>query len=309
MTLLLALLLTLTQDADRIQELIHKLGSEDYSVREQATEDLRKIGKPAREALQKAADESDDPEVRQRAQTLLEDANKPEKPAPRRGAPVPSPVPGRPGVRASSVSVRVVNGDATYTIRPSDDLPTLTFHKAAAGSVKLEYRDEHGESTSVESPTLEAFLKDHDDLARKFGISADGIDYAGSRVSFKGRVGPDFKFPRFNFPLPPRRVPPPAPRAQENEPGFEVGGARLAPVDDAVRAQLDLPEGQGVVVTRVRPDSAAAALGLRKSDILLEIDGRKIASPEAAKGLLTRDSKVALLRKGKRETLGGRRDF
>ena len=31
MTLLLALLLTLTQDADRIQDLIRKLGSEDYA--------------------------------------------------------------------------------------------------------------------------------------------------------------------------------------------------------------------------------------------------------------------------------------
>lgn len=305
MTLLFALLLTLTQDADRIQDLIRKLGSEDYAAREQATEELKKIGKPAREALKKAADESGDPEVRQRAQALLDESAKPEKPAPRRAVPPPAPAPGRPGARGSSVSVRVVNGDSTYTIRPSDDLPTLTFHKAAVGPVKLEYTDDKGEAKSADAPTLEAFLKDHADLAQKFGITADGIDYAGSRVSFKGQGA----FPRFNLPPAPRRLPPPAPPAPDDEPGIEVAGARLAPVDDAVRAQLDLPEGEGVVVTRIAPNSAADALGLRKSDILLEIDGRKIASPESAKGLITRDSKVALLRKGKRETLGGRRDF
>jgi S1-C subfamily serine protease len=59
----------------------------------------------------------------------------------------------------------------------------------------------------------------------------------------------------------------------------------------------------------VEPGSVAEALGLRKSDILLEIDGQKLASPESAKGRITRDSKVALLRKGRRETIGGRKDF
>jgi hypothetical protein len=308
MTIVLALLLTLAQDADRIQDLIRKLGSEDYATREQANEELKKIGKPAHEALKKAADESSDPEVRQRAQALLDEPSKPEKPAPRRAVPVPPGPPGRPGVRGSSVSVRTVNGDSTYTIRPADDLPTLTFHKAAAGPVKLEY-PENGETKTADAPTLDGFLKDHADLAQKFGITADGIDYAGSRVSFKGQGMPDFAFPRFNFPPPQRRLPPPAPPGGDEESGPAVAGARLAPVDDAVRAQLDLPEGQGVVVTRVEPGSVAEALGLRKSDILLEIDGRKLASPESAKGLITRDSKVALLRKGRRETIGGRKDF
>ncbi len=299
MMLLLALLLTLPQDADRIRELIQKLGSEDFTAREQATEELKKIGAPAREALKKAADESGDPEVRQRAQALLDE---PEKPAPRRALP---PAPGRPALRDSSVSVTTVNGDSTYILRPSTDLPTLTFHKAAVGLVKLEYTDEKGVSKSADAPTLEAFLKDHADLAKQFGVTAEGIVYGDCRVSFKGRGRPDFAFPRFNLPPPPRRLPPPA----EEEPGILVGGARLTPLDEASRAQLDLPEGQGVVVTKVEPGSAADALGLRKSDILFEIDGKKIASPDAAKGLITSESKVTLLRKGKRETLGGRKDF
>src|SRR3981081_607084 len=128
MTLMLALLLTLCQDPDRIQDLIRKLGSEDYATREQATQELQKMGKPARAALQKAAEESDDPEVRQRAQTLLDEKPRSAKPAPRKVVPVPPPAPGR-GVRGSTVSVTTINGNSTYSIRPSDDTPPLTLHK------------------------------------------------------------------------------------------------------------------------------------------------------------------------------------
>lgn len=303
MTLILALFLGLLQDQDRIQDLIRKLGSDDYATREQATEDLQKIGKPARQALQKAAEESDDPEVRQRAQALLDEKPRGEKPTPR---PLPPPAPGRQGFRGSAVSVTTINGDSTYSIRPFDDTPPLTFHKAAAGMVKMDYKDEKGDPQSAESATLEAFLKDHAELAQKFGITENGIDYAGSRVLFKGQAMPDFGFRPFNAPGAPRRVPPPpAPRREEPAP---VAGAVLEPVDEAVRSQLDLPEGQGVVVTQVIPGGVAEGLGLKRSDILLDVDGRAVVSPESVKGL-TRDSKVTLLRKGKRETLGGRKDF
>jgi len=297
MTLLAALLIAFAQDQDRIQDLIRKLGSDDFSVRELATEELKKIGKPAQDALKKAAAESEDPEVRQRAKSILEEA--PKAPAPRRA------LPGRPGFRGSSVSVRSVNGDTTYTITPGDGSAVLTFHKAAAGPVKLDYTDDKGDAKSAEAPTLEAFVKDQKELAQKFGISEEGIDYAGSRVSFKGVGVPNFNFPRA-LPQRPPRVPPPA--AEEDQ-GTRVAGATLEAVDEATRAQLDIPEGQGAVVTRVAPGSAAETLGLKKHDVLLEIDGRKIASPEAAKGLITPESKATVLRRGKKETLGGRKDF
>ncbi|HVR87836.1 MAG TPA: HEAT repeat domain-containing protein [Planctomycetota bacterium] len=302
MTLILTLLVTLAQDQDRIQDLIRKLGSEDYATREQASLELQKIGKPARPALEKAAETSEDPEVRQRAQSLLD-----EKPAPRKTAPVPPPAQDRQGFRGSAVSVSTINGNSTYAIRPFDDTPPLTFHKSAAGSVKLDYTNDQGEAKSAEAPTLAAFLADHAELAQKFGISENGIDYAGSRVLFNGRARPDFAFPPFNGPLPPRRVPnPPAPRTEEGAP---IAGALLDAVDDATRSQLDIPDGQGAVILKVVPGGVADALGLKKSDILLEIDGRKIDSPQSVKGLMTRESKVTLLRKGRQETLGGRKDF
>jgi hypothetical protein len=311
MTYVAALLIAFTQqDQDRIQDLIRKLGSDDFATREQASEELKKAGKPAREALQKAADESEDPEVRQRARTILEDTARAEKAPPRKT--LPAPLPGRPGVQGlggSSVTVRSINGDSTYVISPGDGSPVLTFHKAAAGSVKLDYADEKGESKSAESATLAAFVKDHKELAEKFGISEDGINYAGSRVSFKGNGLPPFAFPRFPVPQRPGRVPPPLPLPAEEEEGTPVAGALLGGVDDSLRAQLDIPEGQGAVVLRVTPGGLAEVLGLRKNDVLLEVDGKKIASPEAAKGLITKESSAVVLRKGKRSTLSAKKDF
>lgn len=55
-----------------IQSLVQDLGHERYDVREEATEKLRRIGLPALEALERAA-ESDDPEVRTRARNVLRD--------------------------------------------------------------------------------------------------------------------------------------------------------------------------------------------------------------------------------------------
>ena len=304
MTFVAAMILSLAlQDQDRIQDLIRKLGSDEFTTREQASEDLKKAGKSAREALRKAAEESEDPEVRQRARTILEDLAKAEKPAPPRRL-----VPGQGGLQGfSGVSVRTVNGDSTYTITPGDGSPALTFHKAQAGQVKLDYI-EGGEAKSASSANLDAFLKDHKDLAQKYGVSEEGIDYGGSRVSFKGQMFPKFNAPLFPLPQRQNRVPPPPVPLDEDE-GTPVAGAILSPVEEPLRAQLDIPEGQGAVVTKVTPGSLAAALGLRKSDVLLEIDGRKVSSPEAAKGLITKDSTAVVLRKGKKETLGPKKDF
>src|SRR5205085_5823822 len=189
-----------------VQELIRQLGSDDFATREQASEELKKIGKPAREALQKAAEENADPEVRQRAKTLLEDTAKapPRKAVP---SPTPPPAPGRQGGFGSSVTVMSANGDSTYTITPGDGSPVLKFQKSASGAVKLDYLDDKGESKVAESAGLESFVKDHAELAQKFGITEEGINYAGSRVSFKGRAIPPFNNAPFRFPLRPGRAP------------------------------------------------------------------------------------------------------
>ena len=56
----------------KIAELIRRLGDAQFLVRETATAELVKVGEAARPQLQKAARESDDAEVRQRAQHILD---------------------------------------------------------------------------------------------------------------------------------------------------------------------------------------------------------------------------------------------
>jgi hypothetical protein len=294
--------------AKKIADLVRQLGHDEYAAREKASQELRKIGKPAEEALRKATS-SEDPEVRARARALLDDlaqAEKPKAEAPRR-APQPN-LPGFRGgfgARGSSVQVTSVNGDSTYKIAPGDGSPGITLVKGRAGGVKLEYTDEKGATKSAEAESLEKFLKDHKELAETYGITEEGIDYGGARVSFKGgafggvpalpRV---FRF-RQGFPF------------QEEEEG-RAGGASFEKPSDALRAQLEIPAGQGLVVSRVEEGSDAAALGLRKSDVLLEIDGKKVGSVQDARDGLRKAASIVVLRKGKRETLSPappRKDF
>jgi serine protease Do len=60
---------------------------------------------------------------------------------------------------------------------------------------------------------------------------------------------------------------------------YYIGISVNAP-DDAVRAQLGLPEGQGVVVNDVVSGSPAEAAGIKKHDVVLELNGKPIDKPE-----------------------------
>jgi len=55
-------------------------------------------------------------------------------------------------------------------------------------------------------------------------------------------------------------------------------GLECYPVDDALRAHLDLPEGQGLLVAQTAPDSPAAEAGLRRYDVLVHADEKPLKS-------------------------------
>ncbi|KAF0242954.1 MAG: PBS lyase HEAT domain-containing protein repeat-containing [Planctomycetota bacterium] len=59
-------------DEKKIGELIEKLGSSDWDERAAAAKELEAIGKPAADALKKAMDSADDPEVKVSAKRLLQ---------------------------------------------------------------------------------------------------------------------------------------------------------------------------------------------------------------------------------------------
>ena len=54
-------------------------------------------------------------------------------------------------------------------------------------------------------------------------------------------------------------------------------GISVAPADEVMRAQLKLPEGTGVIVTDVMPDSPAEEAGVERYDLILNVDGHPVA--------------------------------
>lgn len=84
-------------------------------------------------------------------------------------------------------------------------------------------------------------------------------------------------------------------------------GVSLDPADDALRAQLGLPPGQGVLITDVVAGSPAEKAGVHKHDVVLELAGKPVANPEelARQVQAARDTPTTLrlLRAGKPMTL------
>jgi membrane-associated protease RseP (regulator of RpoE activity) len=80
-------------------------------------------------------------------------------------------------------------------------------------------------------------------------------------------------------------------------------GLELADADDALRAQLELPSGQGVVVVAVKPGSLAEHAGLKLNDVLLNLGDEPASNVASAKKVLLGLGKgaleVKLIREGK----------
>jgi hypothetical protein len=93
---------------------------------------------------------------------------------------------------------------------------------------------------------------------------------------------------------------------QESRLGVHIDRPSATLVD-----QLDLPREQGVVIGQVMPNSPADKAGLKRHDILLELNGKPVPSkPEEVTKLVAgikagTPFDAVVLRKGKRETIKG----
>ena len=80
-------------------------------------------------------------------------------------------------------------------------------------------------------------------------------------------------------------------------------GVSLEPIEDALRTQLGLAAGQGVVISDVVKDSAAEKAGVQKHDLALELGGKPVGTPEALAHQVQENknapSTLKLLRAGK----------
>jgi membrane-associated protease RseP (regulator of RpoE activity) len=83
-------------------------------------------------------------------------------------------------------------------------------------------------------------------------------------------------------------------------------GVATESLDAALAAQLGLGEKDGITVTTTVPDSPAAKAGIGNFDILLEVDGVKLDSPQTLRELIRGKAegdvaKITLLHKGERK--------
>jgi membrane-associated protease RseP (regulator of RpoE activity) len=94
-------------------------------------------------------------------------------------------------------------------------------------------------------------------------------------------------------------------------PGDGRLGVEVAKPSPALADQLDLPEGEGLVVRAVKPDSAAAKAGVKEHDILLELNGQPVPDEASkfaklvAKAEAKKPMKAVVMRKGRKQTLEG----
>ena len=92
-------------------------------------------------------------------------------------------------------------------------------------------------------------------------------------------------------------------------PGSGRLGAQVEKPTDASLAQLDLPNGQGLVCTNVPADSTAGKAGIKPHDILFEVNGKSVPNDVLQFIENLKDVKpdqavdIVVLRKGKKETI------
>jgi len=80
-------------------------------------------------------------------------------------------------------------------------------------------------------------------------------------------------------------------------------GIALGGLDDALRSQLALPAGQGVIITNVVKNSPAEEAGIKAHDIVLEFDGKSVDTPDKLAAQVQagegKPTTIKLLRAGK----------
>ena len=280
----------------QIAGLIARLGHEDYQARQQAQDQLRRIGEPALPALREAI-KSTDPEISSRAEALVREIEN------AAGALAPDPledVPGMAGVfigpgGRAQVQVRIAGAGRVRHIVMREPNRTVTLHENVEGiRLTVSEPDRTGklETREYKAKTPEQLKKEHPEA---FTIYEQMTNMGAMRIRA----------------IPPRMMPPRLPEEvqrmlrQQADPFLRMGlqqpaaakfGMVLENADPAITAQL----GAGVVVTDVNPGTRAARTGLRPFDLITKINQAKVESiDDVEKALGDKPVTIDLLRAGK----------
>jgi hypothetical protein len=309
-----------------ISSLIEQLGDRSYQVRKSAEEALRQRGTEAVDALRRATTEQKDSEVQWRAQRLLRQIESGDDGKLRPGAAAPAQPPaGRPGLRRpgkgqeelegafddmferlerdlgmvvprgrffaddffKDLQQQMRGGTSWNMVSPGE---SFSFRIGEDG-VKLEIseRGEDGkaETKVYEAPDEQTFREKYPEIAQRY-LSGRGPGFGGSfGMAFPGMPRLRVFDGRGLQPVDPFRAPPQAP---EFDPALDAGdrlGVMVEPLPDEVRDFLGLEADTGLRVQSCVEGSLGATLGLRQGDVLLEVAGKSIGSPEQVREALS----------------------
>lgn len=299
------------------EELIERLGDPSYQSRRSAERGLREMGDPALEALQKAAEEHEDSEVRWRAGRLARQIESGDTGELRERGEGRSPSIrwARPGVGRLDDAFedlfgqledrfemdiprhRFFDDDFFQDLQAQlDDLRIQTqglqlqdFGSGSSGRslqmrfgpdgvvVEVQEQNEDGEveTKTYEAEDIESFRETYPDIAKRF------LAGGGTRVFSWDNSQPNVRFgiPGRGF-MPPGALRLRQSTAQPVEVSGPMLGVQVGQLSDDVRAFLGLDDGAGLLVDSVMPDTLAETLGIEARDILLEIDGAPVRSPQ-----------------------------
>lgn len=317
-----ALLLCQGADDKKVADLIRDLGAEEYSVREKAENDLRKMGDAAIPALRQALEDKD-AERALRAHRVLEGLEKKGQRADQ----------DRHARTERWMAYRDFGRGITFETHP-DGKVELTVREGDAGSGKKE-------THTYKADSLEAFKQKYPELAAKYDLEhlspkeqwnffEDSQDFwEGWKKRFdkdwfwdKDAMG-KFVLPWFPFGSDSldhwvqnqkkqfdafRKLEPPSPDGARKDSGRKAElGIAVERVESALADQLALGSGEGLVIAEVKPSSPAERAGLRKHDILLKVNGKSLVGPEELRrdveAGLKNGMELEILRRGKRETV------
>ena len=134
------------------------------------------------------------------------------------------------------------------------------------------------------------------DLRHAAGDSEIGVEVP-VKVIREGKERP-LKVTIAEAPLDPRTVPPPAqplrPPSKNDKQGFGLSFSALTPELRKV-LRIDDPKVSGVVISEVVPNSTAAFAGLEPEDVILQINGDRVNTPDEAIAKMRKSSNALMI--------------
>ena len=308
----------------RIKQLIKDLGADEANTREKATKELKEIGEPALPALKEAV-KSDDPEVSWRSMIILRAIERSKTEEPEDKVETAPKKPKEEG-QSSRFSI-IIGGNAPY------QSVSIINDPSGKITVTIKTKNEKGEekTDTYTADNIEEFKKKYPEIARQYGLDGSAQkpkieipemgddffeDFGESWTRQFDRLRKQMKemderMKRFfddelpdDFaplvPVPPKQPPKAEPKKPEPDKGL---GMVVGPIEDALKEQLKIEEGKGVLIYEVEEKSLAEKLGFRKWDVITKINNDEIKNIWEFKRLMKQlmekgEGKFSIIRKG-----------